>query len=123
MNVFKINENTIGYAETRVSSNGSRKIFILQTGVGDWDLTKTVEVRTPNNIWDICYMKMLDGTPCLLLCIPYGHRIMAMRIEDGKEMVRGRTKWEIGKKQMGEKFNPWSICTDGTNGKPHHLCC
>ena len=30
-------------------------------------------------------------------------------------MVGGKTRWEVGKEQMGEKFDPWSICTDEGN--------
>ena len=28
------------------------------------------------------------------------------------EMVGGKTRWDAGKEQMGEKFKPWSICAD-----------
>ena len=52
---------------------------------------------------------MRDGNASLLLCVPYYYRIMAI------EMDGGKARWEVGKKHMGEKFNPWSICTDGTN--------
>ena len=31
------------------------------------------------------------------------------------EMVGGKTRWVVGKEQMGEKFDPWSICTDENN--------
>ena len=27
-------------------------------------------------------------------------------------MISSKTRWEVGKEQMGEKFEPWSICTD-----------
>ena len=111
MNVFNINDNTVGYGDTSASSAGSKRVFILQTSIDDWTLTETLEVCTQNNIWDVCQAKMQDGTACLLLCIPYGNRIMAV------EMVGGRTRWEVGKEQMGEKFNPWSICTDEANNK------
>ena len=111
MNVFNISDNTIGYGETRASSGGSRRVFILKTSIEDWTLIKTLKVHTLNNIWDICCAKIIDGTACLLLCIPYGHRITAL------EMIGGKTRWEVGKEQMGEKFNPWSICTDGTSDK------
>ena len=52
---------------------------------------------------------MEGGTSCLLLCIPPDNRIMAV------EMVGGKTRWEVGKQQMGERFYPWSICTDDDN--------
>ena len=28
------------------------------------------------------------------------------------EMIGGKTRWEVGKEQIGEKFRPYSICTD-----------
>ena len=106
MSIFKIDDNTIGYGEASASSGRSRRVFILETGVEDWTLVETLTFCTPKNIWDICYRKMADGTPCLLLCIPYDYSIMAV------EMIGGRTRWEVSKQQMGEKFNPWNICTD-----------
>ena len=30
-------------------------------------------------------------------------------------MEDGKTRWEVGTEQMGEKFEPWSICTDQSN--------
>ena len=51
-------------------------------------------------------MEVEGDTPCLLLCILHDNRIMAV------EMVGGKTRWEVGKQQMGKKFKPWSICTD-----------
>ena len=56
----------------------------------------------------MCYVEV-EGTPCLLLCVPWAHHVMAV------EMVGGKTRWEVGKEQMGEKFRPWSICTDENN--------
>ena len=106
MNIFKISENTIGYGEASASTDAIRRIFILQTGIGDWTLTETLEFRTPTNIWDICHRKMSDGKSCLFLCIPYDYKIMAV------EMAGSKTRWEVGKQQMGDRFNPWSICTD-----------
>ena len=31
------------------------------------------------------------------------------------EIVGGKTRWEVGKEQMGEEFKPYSICTDDDN--------
>ena len=106
MNMFKIDESTIGYGETSTSLGGSRRVFILKTGIDDWTLTETLPFCTPKNIWDICYKKMADGRSCLVLCVPYDYRIMAV------EMTSGKTRWEVGEQQMGKEFNPWSICTD-----------
>ena len=106
MNIFKINDSTIGYGEVHVSPDGSRRVFILKTDTEELTLSSNLRFLTPDNIWDMCYTEVDGDTPCLLLCVPWAHRIMAM------EMVGGKTRWEVGKEQMGEKFKPWSICTD-----------
>ena len=109
MIIFKIDESTIGYGEVLSSSDGSRRVFILQTDTEEWSLFSTLRLFTPHDIWDMCYTKVADGTSLVLLCIPHDQRIMAV------EMVGGRTRWEVGKQPMGETFDPWSICTDDDN--------
>ena len=89
MNIFRINENTIGYGETRYSSlDQSKRVFILKTDSEQLTLSSTLRLFTPNTIWDICYTEVDGGTPCLLLCIPHGQCVMAV------EMIGGKTKWE-----------------------------
>ena len=109
MNVFKIGGTTIGYGEVDALSDGSRRVFVLQTDTEELALTSTLRLFTPDYISDMCYMEVDGGTPCLLLCFPHGHCIMAV------EMIGGKTRWEAGKEQMGEKFEPWSICSDDDN--------
>ena len=111
MNIFKVNENTIGCGEVLSSSDGSRKVFILKTDTEEWSLSSILRLLTPNTmrIFDMCYTKVTDGTSLVLLCIPHDQRVMAV------EMIDGKTRWEVGKQQMGEKFKPWSICTDDDN--------
>ena len=107
MNICMIDDNTIGYWEVYPSLDESRRVFILKTDTGEnWTLSEILKLFTPEDIDDMCHTKMLDGTPCLLLCIPHAHRIMAVDMEDG------RTRWEAGEEQMGDTFKPWSICTD-----------
>ena len=107
MNICKIDESTIGYGEVYSSLDGSRGVFILKTDTAkEWTVLSTLKLFTPHNIWDMCFKEMVDGTACLLLCIPYGSRIMAVEMEDGK------ARWEMGKEQMGDTFQPWGICTD-----------
>ena len=106
MIIFKIDENTIGYAEVMSLHDGSRRVFILKTGREQWSLSSTLWLFIPRQVWDICYTKIADGTPCLFLCIPHDQRIIAV------EMVGGRTRWEVGPSQMGEKCKPWSVSTD-----------
>ena len=96
MTIFKIDDSTIGYGEVHAAPDGSRRVFILKIDTEESMLTSTLRLFTARSIWDICYMRMEDGTPCLLLCIPRDHRIMAV------EMVGGRTRWEAGELQMGE---------------------
>ena len=109
MYICRINESTIGYGESRASSDGSRRVFILKTYTKEWNLSSTLRLYTPNTIVDMCYTEMDGGTPCLLLCVPYSRCVMAV------EMIGGKTRWEAGKQQLGKIFNPWSICTDEDN--------
>ena len=109
MNICKINDSTIAYGEEHASLEESRSVFILKTGIDQWTISATLELFTPGDIRDMCCTEVDGGTPCLLLCIPWAQRIMAV------EMVQGKTRWEAGKKQMGTKFKPWSICTDGND--------
>ena len=107
MNIFEINENTIGYGEVFYSQpDTSRRVFILKTDTQELTLSSTLRIFTPDSIWDMCYVEVDGGTPCLLLCIPHDHLIMAV------EMIGGRTRWQVRNQQMGEEFKPWSICTD-----------
>ena len=109
MNIFKINNNTLGYGEDYASSDGSRRVFILKTNTEELTLYSTLRLFTSQNIWDICSTNLEDGTPCLLLCVPHDHCVMAV------EMTTGETRWEAAEEQMGEKFYPSSICTDEDN--------
>ena len=103
MNTFGISDNTVGFGEVYASPDRSRRVFILKTDKEQLTLSSTLELFTQRDIYDICYTEV-DGTPCLLLCVPWAHRIMAV------EMVGGKIRWEAGKEQMGEEFDPWSIC-------------
>ena len=103
MNIFRINENTIGYGEACASPDGSRRVFILKTDTEELSLFSTLRLFTPSDIWDICY-RNLNGTPRLFLCVPHARRVMAV------EIVGGGIMWEAGKEQMGKRFDPWSIC-------------
>ena len=109
MTICKLRDNTIGYGEVHASPDGSRRVFILKADTEELSLSSTLRLFTPDNVYDVCYTEVEDGTPCLLMCVPYDHRIMAV------EMVGGKTRWEVGKEQMGEKFLPCSICTDDDN--------
>ena len=60
MNIFKIDDNTIGYGESRASSDGSRRVFILKTEKEGLTLSSTLRLFTPNDIWDMCYMEVKE---------------------------------------------------------------
>ena len=110
MIICKIDDSTIGYGEVYPSLDGSRRVFILKRDPAEeLTLSSTLKLFTEHNIWDMCHIEIPDGTVCLLLCVPRDNRIMAVGMEDGK------TRWEVGKEQMGERFYPWSICTDEDN--------
>ena len=109
MNIFRINDNTIGYGESYASPDGSRRVFILQTDKEELTLSSTLRLFTSRNIFDTCYTEVEGGAPCLLLCVPYDNRIMSV------ETIGGKIRWEVGKEQMGEKFFPLGICTDDDN--------
>ena len=109
MVICKIDENTIGYGEVAPSPDRSRRVFVLKMATDELTLSSTLRLFTPDTIFDMCYTEVDGGTPCLLLCIPYDHRTMAV------EMIGGKIRWEMGKYQMGEKFLPWSICSDDDN--------
>ena len=106
MIIFMIDDNTIGYGEAHVSPDGSRRVFILKTDTGEMTLSSTLRLFTPDHIYDICYTEVEGDTACLLLCVPWARRVMAV------EMIGGRTRWEVGIQQMGKSFYPSSICTD-----------
>ena len=106
MNICKIDKNTIGYGEVNASLDGSRRVFLLKMDTEELTLSATLKLFTPGDIWNMCHTEMSAGTSCLLLCIPTARCILAVESEDG------RTRWEVGKQQMGEEFEPRSICTD-----------
>ena len=109
MVICKIDESTIGFGEMNASTDGSRRVFILNTDKEEMTLSSTLRLFSPGPIFDMCYTEVEGGTPCLLLCIPVSHSLMAV------EMIGGKTRWQVGKEQMGEKFFPVSICTDDYN--------
>ena len=106
MNIFVIDDNTVGYGEAKPTGN-SCKVFILNTDDEKWNLSNTLSFNTTfGYIRDMCYAKTPDGTPCILLCCPHDSCVQAV------EMVGGRTRWQCDKQQMGQMFKPWSICPD-----------
>ena len=106
MTIFKIDDSTIGYGEIHATPDGSKRVFILKTDTEKPMLASTLRFFTARSIWDICYMRMEEGTRCLLLCIPRDHSIIAV------EMASGKCRWDAGEERMGEEFEPWTVCTN-----------
>ena len=108
-----IDERTIACVAEQPPSNGFTKVHILNTETENFHLSNTLRVKTGHEMSDICFVKTPDGTACLLLSFPTNSRIQLV------EMVGGRVRWQVDKKQMGgssgmrTSFIPWSICTDG----------
>ena len=105
--IFVIDDKTIGYAKT--PSNKCFRVFFINTEEdtqGQWPCTTLILSTNVRFISDMCYIKMSDGTPCLLLCSYFDHCVQAV------EMMGGKIRWEKGEQQMGL---PLSICTDKDN--------
>ena len=111
MNLCVIDDRTVGYGEVDAPGDGFCKVYILNTdSEREWILRTTINLATGvKSIYDMCYVKTLDGTSCLVLCCPYDGYVQAV------EMIGGNIKWKTREEQLGAKFYPWSVCTDGSN--------
>ena len=109
MTLCKINGNTVAYSEELPLLDGSRRIFILKTDTEELTLSSTLSFFTEGDLIDMCHTSMTDGTEYLHLCFPWVPRVQTI------QMIDGRPRWEVGKEQMGEKFHPWSICSNDDN--------
>ena len=109
LQIFVIDDKTIGYAE--IPSNKRFRVFFINTEntQGQWPSSTLTLSTNVQFIPDMCYIKMSDGTPCLLLCSVSDHCVQAV------ELMGGKIRWQTGKLQMGEYCFPWSICTDEHN--------
>ena len=104
-----IDERTVACVAEGSSSDGSHKIYILNTDSEKFTLSSTLLLKVAGDITDMCHVRTTDGTPCLLLSSPFsGVFIQCV------EMVGGKVRWQLDKQQMVELFCPWSICTDGS---------
>ena len=107
MTLCVIDENTVAYAE--LSSEGMHRIHILNTDTDQWTLGNVILDKESKLVRDICYVNTSDGTSCLVLCRYDDKSVEAV------QFIGGRTKWKIGKGEMGKKFDPYSICPDQTD--------
>ena len=97
----------MGY--TKTPSNKRFRVFFINTEEdtqGQWP-SSTLILST--NVWfisDMCYIKISDGTLCLLLCSHKDRCVQAV------ETIGRKIRWEKGEQQIG---HPLSICTDENN--------
>ena len=92
------------------ATNGVHNIHLLNTSTRQWSLRSTLRLQTGLEfIADMCYVQLVDGTPCLVLCNSLGHPRSVVAVE----IVGGDIRWRLSAQQMGENFAPISVCTDG----------
>ena len=108
MTLCVVDENTVAYTEWS-SSEGMHKIHILNTSTENWTLGNVILDKGSKLVRDICYINTSDGTSCLVLCRYDDESVQAV------QFIGGRTKWKVGKDEMGKKFDPYSICPDQTD--------
>ena len=104
-----IDERTVACVATNPSSIGHNKIYILNTDSEKFSLSGTLHVKAGGTFVDIFHVKVTDGTPCLLLSLPYSNLNLIKCIE----MVGGRVRWQLDTQQMSRSFVLFSSCTDG----------
>ena len=111
--LFAINDSTVACAGVLPSKNGKHNVYILQISMEHWERTGTLSFSTGTGgagiISDICYKKAIDGTGCLLICLPNEKSVQAT------EMLGGRRRWKTDKEQLGQECCPVSVCTDRQN--------
>ena len=112
-----IDERTVACIATNPSSIGHNKVYILNTDSEKFSLDSekfslsgTLHVKPGGTFVDICHIKATDGTPCLILSLPYSNLYLIKCVE----MVGGRVRWQVDTQQIGRSFVPFSICTDGS---------
>ena len=98
-----IDDRTVACVEEVPASDGLQKIHVLNTDSEQFTLSSTLRLKARQQVTDLCYVKTIDGTPCLLLSFPWDNLIQCV------EMVGGKVRWQVNK----QPFTPWSICTDG----------
>ena len=109
-NLCVIDDNTVALGDVYPATDGTTKVFMFETGVKKWTLRNILTLTTNvQAIPDMCFVKTLDGTPCLVLSCPLDGYLQAM------ELIGGRMKWQTGRQQKGLGFLPLSICAGRNN--------
>ena len=100
-----VDDRTVACVAQHSASDRLREIYILNTDSQKFGLNAKICVNIDGEITDLSYVKMTDGTPCLLLNTPWkGLQCV--------EMIGGKVRWQVDRQKMGESFYPWSISTD-----------
>ena len=102
-----IDDRTIACVVDLPPSDGFSKIYILNMDSEKFTLSGIILLKVGLRIRDMCYVKTTDGTPCLLL----NSRNCVIQCV---EIVGGKVRWQVEKKQKVGNFFPWSLCTDGS---------
>ena len=115
-----IDEKTVACVAEQPSLECFSKIYTLNTDSEKFTLSGTLRLKARGRIMDMCYVKIVDGTPCLLLSLPWNGLVQSV------EMVGGKVRWQVDQQKMGGSFRSWSICTDGStvyilNARPSKL--
>ena len=108
--IFVIDDKTMGYAAE--PSNKRFRVFFINMGedrLETWSGSILIPTNMSGSRRDICFIKMRDGTPCLLLCSNHDRCVQAV------QMIGGKIRWETGVQQMGKHCQLWSIYTDEIN--------
>ena len=115
-----IGEKTVACVAEQPSPDGFTKIYTLNTDSEKFTISGTLRLKARGRIMDMCYVKIADGTPCLLLNLPWTGLVQSV------EMVGGKVRWQVDQQKMGGSFRSRSICTDGStvfilNARPSKL--
>ena len=109
MNICKIDDTTVAYGDVEGPEKGIFRVFVLSTNTKEWKVKNMLLLSIwAETIYDMCYLKAVDGTSCLVLSCPADDCVQVV------EVVGGRIRWKSSPiNESGKAFCPWSVCTDG----------
>ena len=104
-NLCLIDDSTVACYDVDISSNTQCPIQVLDTSTEIWSVKSVLYHKSPRVLlFDMCYVKTSDGTPCLVFCFPYEDCVQMV------EMVSGKTRWELDKEKFRNNVSPNVIC-------------
>ena len=87
---------TVLYGDYK-STDGIHHVYLLNTSTEEWSLRSMFRLQTKHElIVDMCYVSLVDGIPCLVLC-----SLRPTRNLVAVEMLGGKIQWHVGVEQMG----------------------